>query len=96
MRGGAGNDGLLQRFQLFVWPDVSKEWRNVDEWPDTEAKNEAFAVFEYLDKLTPEEVGANSLEGIPSCVLPMMLRSVSMPGTTAGNKVAQRYGASRF
>ena len=54
VRGGTGNDGLLQRIQLFVWPDVSKEWRNVDEWPDTEAKNQAFAVFEYLDKLTPE------------------------------------------
>ena len=65
MRGGTGNDGLLQRIQLFVWPDVSKEWRNVDEWPDTEAKNQAFAVFEYLDKLTPEEVGADSSDGIP-------------------------------
>ena len=51
--------------QLFVWPDVPREWRNVDEWPDTEAKNQAFAVFEYLDKLTPETVGANSSDGIP-------------------------------
>jgi len=65
VRGGIGNDGLLQRLQVFVWPDVSKEWRNVDEWPDTEAKNQAFGVFEYLDKLTPEQVGADSSDGIP-------------------------------
>ena len=65
VRGGTGNDGLLQRFQLFVWPDVPGDWRNVDEWPDTEAKNQAFAVFEYLDKLTPETVGADSSDGIP-------------------------------
>jgi hypothetical protein len=66
VRGGAGNDGLLQRFQLFVWPDVSKEWRNVDRWPDTKAKNEAFKVFEHLDGLTAEAIGATKSEdGIP-------------------------------
>ena len=80
VRGGTGNDGLLQRIQVFVWPDVSKEWCNVDEWPDTEAKNEAFAVFEYLDNLTPEQVGADSSDGIPSCVLPMMPRSFLIRG----------------
>jgi putative DNA primase/helicase len=65
VRGGSGNDGLLQRLQLFVWPDVPGDWRNVDEWPDTEAKNQAFDVFEYLDNLTPETVGANTSDGIP-------------------------------
>jgi 5S rRNA maturation endonuclease (ribonuclease M5) len=66
VRGGTGNDGLVQRFQLFVWPDAPKKWRNVDRWPNTEAKNEAFAVFEYLDGLTAESVGAVKLEeGIP-------------------------------
>jgi hypothetical protein len=64
VRGGSGNDGLLQRMQLFVWPDVIEEWRNVDEWPDTLAKNQAFGVFEYLDKLEPEEVAANTDEKI--------------------------------
>jgi putative DNA primase/helicase len=65
VRGGPGNDGLLQRFQLSVWPDVSKKWRNVDRWPDTEAKNKAFSVFEYLDNLTAETVGADTADGIP-------------------------------
>jgi putative DNA primase/helicase len=65
VHGGTGNDGLLQRFQLSVWPDVSKEWRNVDRWPDTKAKNKAFEVFQYLDNLTAEAVGADTSDGIP-------------------------------
>ena len=66
VRGGMGADGLLQRFQLFVWPDISKDWRNVDRWPDTKAKNEAFAVFKYLDELTPDQIGADTSGEIPS------------------------------
>jgi len=57
-RGGAGDDGLIQRFGLLVWPDVGGEWRNVDRWPDHQAKRDAFDVFERLDELTPESVGA--------------------------------------
>ncbi|SDY43098.1 Protein of unknown function [Allochromatium warmingii] len=51
--GGNGDDGLLQRFSLIVWPDVAQEWRDVDRWPETEAKNRAFAVFERLDTIAP-------------------------------------------
>lgn len=51
--GGAGDDGLLQRFGLTVWPDVSREWIPVDQWPDTPAKQAAWAVFERLNQLQP-------------------------------------------
>lgn len=51
--GGAGDDGLLQRFGLLVWPDVCGEWRNVDRWPDTPAKRTAFDTFQRLDAMTP-------------------------------------------
>lgn len=51
--GGAGDDGLLQRFGLLVWPDVASEWRNVDRFPDTPAKRDAFDVFQRLDALEP-------------------------------------------
>ena len=51
--GGAGDDGLLQRFGLLVWPDLSGEWRNIDRWPDTAAKNRAFETFTRLDSLLP-------------------------------------------
>ena len=54
VRGGAGDDGLLQRFGLLVWPDDSREWRNVDRWPDTVAKQEAIDLFARLDALEPD------------------------------------------
>ena len=51
--GGAADDGLLQRFGLAVWPDVSREFQRVDQWPDTPAKQAAWAVFERLNQLQP-------------------------------------------
>lgn len=51
--GGAGDDGLLQRFGIAVWPDVSREFVYVDQWPDTPAKQAAWAVFERLNQLQP-------------------------------------------
>jgi hypothetical protein len=59
-QGKEGDDGLLQRFQLLVWPDTLKEWRNVDRWPDAEAKGRAYEVFKKLDTLTAEDIGATS------------------------------------
>jgi putative DNA primase/helicase len=51
--GGAGDDGLLQRFGLAVWPDVSREFSYVDRWPDNDAKRAALAVLDRLDHLQP-------------------------------------------
>jgi len=62
---GAGDDGLLQRFGLLVWPDVAGEWRNVDRWPDTDAKRQAFETFQRLDALPPG-VDSESGEAIPA------------------------------
>jgi putative DNA primase/helicase len=58
LKGGKGDDGLLQRFQLAVYPNINGKWRNIDRWPDTEAKQKAFAVFEAMDKLDPKALGA--------------------------------------
>jgi len=63
--GGNGDDGLLQRFGLMVWPDVAGEWRNVDEWPNTEAKNLAFETFQRLDALSPA-IDPESGEEVPA------------------------------
>jgi hypothetical protein len=67
-QGEKGDDGLLQRFQLLVWPDPPADWRNVDCWPDTEAKNRAYEVFRRLDTLDAEDLGASGEdeEGIPA------------------------------
>ena len=57
-QGEKGDDGLLQRFQLLTWPDPPATWRNVDRWPDTEAKNRAYEVFKKLDALDPKDFDA--------------------------------------
>ena len=51
LRGGALDDGLMQRFQLLVWPDDPHEWRDVDRWPDSKARQQAVEVFGRLDRL---------------------------------------------
>jgi putative DNA primase/helicase len=66
---GAGDDGLLQRLQVVVWPDTPAEWRNVDRWPDTEAKHGAFETFSRLASLSASVIGAERDEfddgGVP-------------------------------
>ena len=42
------NDGLLQRFQLLVYPDTPPYAGMVDEYPDAAARDTAFALFETL------------------------------------------------
>jgi putative DNA primase/helicase len=60
IHGGAGDDGLMQRFQLAVYPDIDAKWRNIDRWPDTEAKQLVWAVFQSLNTLDPLTIGAES------------------------------------
>ncbi|POZ53373.1 YfjI family protein [Methylovulum psychrotolerans] len=47
MNGGSGDDGFIQRFQLMVYPDLTKD-HPIDTYPDTQAKNAAYAVFDRL------------------------------------------------
>ena len=51
--GGSADDGLLQRFGLTVWPDTAGDFVHVDQWPDTPARQTAWAVFERLAELAP-------------------------------------------
>jgi len=46
-KGATGDDGMIQRFQLMVWPDLT-DWQHVDKWPDKQAKDEVFDVFTRL------------------------------------------------
>lgn len=63
-----GDDGLLQRLQLLVWPDSVGDWRNVDRWPQSAARDRAFLVFERLDKLDPDQLSAKRIhpDAIPT------------------------------
>ncbi len=58
VRGGSGDDGLIQRYQLAVWPDCPSKWRNVDRWPDSAAKKQVFDLVSDLDQLTADKAGA--------------------------------------
>ena len=57
--GGLDDDGLIQRFQLIVWPDVSRTFRNVDQWPDTKAKRQVSDIVQRLNTL---DVGGSTVD----------------------------------
>jgi len=57
-RDGGEADGLVQRFQVLVWPDISKEWQNVDRWPNSAARESAKELFRRLVAISlPAEEG---------------------------------------
>jgi hypothetical protein len=58
--GGVDDDGMMQRFQVLVWPDCLPEWEQPTGWGDREAKATADAIFAALDTLTPDQVGAQT------------------------------------
>jgi hypothetical protein len=62
--GGEGADGLVQRFQLMVYPNPTP-YKLVDRFADTQAKNCAFDLFRLLDDINPAAVGAQVEEGHP-------------------------------
>jgi hypothetical protein len=68
MTNGHGADGLLQRFQVLVWPDSIPQWKNIDRAPNASALNTAFEIFQFLDQQVPahwgEEIG--EVRGIPA------------------------------
>lgn len=48
---GSSNDGLIQRFQLAVWPDPVRDWQWIDRTPGPQAKEEYSQVFYRLHSL---------------------------------------------
>jgi putative DNA primase/helicase len=58
---GGRDDGLVQRFQLLVYPDMPGEWRNVDRCPEARGLEAATDIYKRLAQLTPEIVGATSV-----------------------------------
>ena len=60
-RNNIENDGLIQRFQLLVHPDdPAGDPVIVDEYPDHEAKNRAFAIIAALAEMDFTEHGAEA------------------------------------
>lgn len=65
LQGGAGDDGLLQRFGLLVWPDVSANWQEIDRPSHELARQQARQIFRRLSRLDPDAVGATLQEDGP-------------------------------
>lgn len=58
--GGKGDDGLAQRLQMLVFPDISTQWNHVDRTPDIAAAAAAENVFQQLATLDPVALGART------------------------------------
>jgi putative DNA primase/helicase len=54
LEDGPSNDGLIQRFQLLVWPDTAPDWNYVDRAPDAVSEQQAARVFRNLVELDAE------------------------------------------
>jgi hypothetical protein len=55
LEDGPSNDGLIQRFQLLVWPDTLPDWSYVDRTRDAVAEQQAAQVFRKLLQLDASE-----------------------------------------
>ena len=64
VEGGWEADGLLQRLQLLVWPEISDGWELVDRRPNRKACKAAVEVFQRLDRLK-EVKTVRLLGGVP-------------------------------
>lgn len=62
VRGGLGDDGLMQRFQLAVYPDLPGNWRYQDREFNSDAEGLAWATFHRLGRLDPQLVGAEQVD----------------------------------
>ncbi len=64
VKGGSGDDGLIQRFGLMVYPDPRDESdiRFIDQRPNLEARREMESLFEYIADATMVEFGAEQGE----------------------------------
>jgi len=55
LEDGPSNDGLIQRFQLLVWPDTAADWSYVDRAPDATLEERAARVFRNLVEIDAED-----------------------------------------
>lgn len=55
LEDGPSNDGLIQRFQVLVWPDTAADWNYVDRAPDAASEQEAAHVFRKLVEMDAQD-----------------------------------------
>jgi len=64
IRGGFSDDGLIQRFQLAVYPDLPANWSYCDRRADPSSEARAWSTFQRLRALDPDAIGAERADGI--------------------------------
>lgn len=64
IRGGFSDDGLIQRFQLAVYPDLPTNWSYCDRRADPSSEARAWSTFQRLRVLDPDTIGAERADGI--------------------------------
>lgn len=91
----AANDGLMQRFGLLVWPDVSPEWKDVDTWPDPCGL--CAALQRDARRREPVETGRAHCDVRPAgrCCRERCATGVQSPGRPAVNQSQSASGRSR-
>lgn len=57
LKGGIGDDGFIQRFQLMVWPDAKTDWELVEGIDIKELEAPIHHIFECLDRLSFNPIG---------------------------------------
>lgn len=53
----AEDDGLLQRFQLLIYPELSPTWINIDRSPNLVARDTVYSIFNAVDKAAGADSG---------------------------------------
>lgn len=61
VNGGKGDDGLAQRLQMLVYPDISKQWQRIDRKVDIKAAEAANRIYEQLAAIDPIALGARQI-----------------------------------
>jgi len=69
IKGGAADDGLIQRFQMSIYPDLPTVWRFRDFAPDPDSERNVLSLFRYLYALDPVKLQAESND---SCDIPFL------------------------
>jgi putative DNA primase/helicase len=55
LKDGPANDGLIQRFQVMVWPDTERAWRRINRPANQSAQQQAEKVFRKLVELDADQ-----------------------------------------
>ena len=67
--GKSSDDGLVQRLQLLVFPDMKNKAAEVEREENEQAKRQAFSAIEGLRSIDPSEIGVKPFQGDDRSIL---------------------------